>query len=91
MTVYIGSVELCTAVTADGKIFSQAAEVKMAVHKGFVKLCTAVTADCDISNQATQAKMTVHYDLYQGILYVDGWCASFKIIYIFFETLMTLL
>ena len=27
----------------------------------------------------------------QGILYVDGWCASFKIIYIFFKTLMTLL
>ena len=27
----------------------------------------------------------------QGILYVDGWCPSFKIIYIFFKTLKTLL
>ena len=47
MTVYIGFVELWTAVTVDGKIFSQAAEVKMAGHKGFVKLCTAATADGD--------------------------------------------
>ena len=26
----------------------------------------------------------------QGILYVDGWCASFKMLYFFFRTLMTL-
>ena len=43
MTVHIGYVELCTAVTAD-KISNQATEVKNAVHIGFVKLCTAVTA-----------------------------------------------
>ena len=45
MTVHIGFVELCTAITADGKISNQATEVKMAVHIGFVKLCTAVLAD----------------------------------------------
>ena len=65
MTVYIGFVELWTAVTVDGKIFSQAAKVKMAMHKGFVKLCTAATADGDISNQAAEVKMTMHQDLYK--------------------------
>ena len=35
MTVYIGFVELCTAVSIDFKISSQATEVNMAVHKGF--------------------------------------------------------
>ena len=58
MTLCTGFVELCTTVTVDGKISSQAAEVRMAVHKGFVKLCTAV--DGDISNQAIEIKMTVH-------------------------------
>ena len=29
--------------------------------------------------------------IYRGILYVDGWCASFKITSIFFKTLITLL
>ena len=48
--MHIGFVELCTAVTADGKISNQATEVKMAVHIGFVKLCTGITADGDISN-----------------------------------------
>ena len=57
MTVHIGFVELCTAVTADGKISNQATEVKMAVHIGFVKLCTAVTTDGDISNQAKEVKI----------------------------------
>ena len=60
MTVYIGFVELCTAVSVDGKISSQATEVNMAFHKGFVKLCTAVPADGDISNQAIEVKMTVN-------------------------------
>ena len=45
MTVHIGFVELCTAVTDDGKISNQATKVKKAVQIGFVKLCTAVTAD----------------------------------------------
>ena len=58
--MHIGFVELCTAVTADGKISNQATEVKMAVHIGFVKLCTEVTTDGDISNQAKEVKMTVH-------------------------------
>ena len=56
MTVHIGFVELCTTVTADGKISNQVTEVKMAVHIGFVELCTAVTTDGDISNQATEVK-----------------------------------
>ena len=60
MTVHIGFVELCTAVTVDGKISNQATEVKMGVHIGFVELCTAVTADGKISNQATEVKMAVH-------------------------------
>ena len=45
MTMHIGFVELCTTVTADGKISNQATELKMDVHIGFVKLCMAVTAD----------------------------------------------
>ena len=43
--MHVGFVELCMAVTADGKISNQVTEVKMAVHIGFVKLCTAVIAD----------------------------------------------
>ena len=50
MTMYIGFVELCTAVTADGDISNQATEVKMTMHIGFEELCTAITADGDISN-----------------------------------------
>ena len=60
MTVHIGFVKLCTAVTADGKISNQATEVKMAVHTGFLKLCTAITADGDVSNQATEVKIAEH-------------------------------
>ena len=60
MTLCIGFVELCTAVTVDDKISSQTVEVRMAVHKGFVKLRTAVTADVDISNQAIEVKMALH-------------------------------
>ena len=52
--------ELCTTVTANGKISNQATEVKMAVHIGFVKLCTTVTTDGDISNQAKEVKMIMH-------------------------------
>ena len=65
--MHIGFVELCTAVTADGNISSQATEVKMAMHIGFVELCTTVTADGDFSNQATEVKMTVQ-DLYKYML-----------------------
>ena len=60
MTVYIVFVELWTAVSVDGNIFSQAAEVKMSVDKGFIKLRTAATADGYISNQAIEVKMSMH-------------------------------
>ena len=36
--MYIGFVELCTAVTADGDVSNQATEVKMAMHIGYRQL-----------------------------------------------------
>ena len=36
MVAHIGFVELCTTVTADGGISSQATEVKMTMRIGFV-------------------------------------------------------
>ena len=50
MAVHTGFVELCTAVTVDGDISSQATAVKMAVHIGFVELSMALTADDDTPN-----------------------------------------
>ena len=36
-------------------------------------------------------KSQLRISLDQGILYVHGWCVSFKILYFFLKTLMTLL
>ena len=36
-------------------------------------------------------KLNKHIAQCQGILYVDGWCDSFKILYFFFKTLINLL
>ena len=81
--MHIGFLELCTTVTADGNISSQATEVKMAMHIGFVELCMTVTADGDISNQATEVKMTVHIGFVQ--IYAAGNCCILQTHYSEFQ------
>lgn len=51
MSVHIGFVHLCAAVTTDDYISSQVGDgSKKTDHIGFVKLCTTVTTDDDISS-----------------------------------------
>ena len=60
MTLPIGSVTMCTAVTTDDNVSSQVTEAKMTMHKGFLNFCTAVTTDENISSQVTESELTVH-------------------------------